>query len=131
MHPASYPLLALHRLAIDRALNTEVKIYADKRYGHAQDYARRILEGLEAILYYGHPVRAVQRTVYARLMSISADGSELRDDLLLMSAQQLLQAAYKESEVAFGKKGILLDQIRQELASLERDLSMRRRMYSS
>jgi hypothetical protein len=131
LHSASFPLLALRRTAIDRALNTAVSLYAENRYGQAQALAQGIMEGLEAILPVGHPVRAVQRTVHARLASIAPDGTELKDDRQLAFAHILQQSAYKESEIAFGKKGILLQQLRQELASLESDLNMRRRMYSS
>lgn len=129
LHQASFPLLALHRLAVDRALDTEVQVFARQRYLRAQEYALQILEGLQAILPTGHPVRAVQHAVLARLMSIGPDGLELQDDRLLVAAYRQLQLAHQEAQIAFGKKGILVKQLGEELASFERDLGMRQRLY--
>lgn len=130
LHPACFPLLALHRLAVDRALSTEVQLYGDKRYAFAQGFSRQVMEGLQAILPVGHPVRAVQRIVSARLAAIMPDGSELRDDKLLLLAYQELRDAYGEAQIAFGRKGILVGQLRDELAAFEQDLTMRQRLYT-
>ena len=61
-------------------------------------------------------------------MSIAADGGEVKDDLVLLLAYEQLKKARGEMELAFGRKGMLLEQLGQNMRDLERDLELRRRM---
>ena len=129
MHPSSHPLLALHRLALERSLSPLVSLYQSKRYKRASHFAQQLIAGLEGVLPYGHPVRAVQQTVLARLMSIGSDGEEIMHHAQLLGAHAQLKKASGELRVAFGPNSILLDKLRGEIISLERDLDMRMRLH--
>lgn len=130
MANSSYPLLAINRLAVDRSLSPAVKLYDldGKRYARARLLAGEVLLGLQALLPEGHPVRAVQLAVAGRLLCIGPNGEEIQDDGHLVLALQGQKLALKEAEIAFAKKGILVDKLRQDVITMERDLEMRRRM---
>ena len=120
-HPGSDPLLALHRLGMERAL-------ADQDFGKAREYAQQIKQGLESIFSPGHPVRAVHEVVLGRLMSISNTGGEVQDDLVLIMAYEQLKRALVELKLGFGTDGILFRDVSKEIAQLEMDLSLRKRL---
>lgn len=132
MHPASQPLLSLNQAALQSTLANDasplISDYASNRYGRAAALCREVVEGFERIFEYGHPVRAIQQAVLARLMSIAADGGEVKDDLVLLLAYEQLKKARGEMELAFGRKGMLLEQLGQNMRDLERDLELRRRV---
>lgn len=128
-HPASYPLLAIHRLALDRCLDRDAEQCGTARYQQAAKYAHEICAGLDTILHPGHPVRAVQRTVLGRLMSICSENDQAANTINTSAACVVLEHAHKELELAFGREGILRDQIGAEIAQLRRDLAIRQQLH--
>lgn len=128
LHPSAHPALALHRLALDRSLSTLVSHYDIDRFEKAREFAQKTLAGLESLLPYGHPVRAVHQAVLAKLISIGPNGEEVTDSGTLLSAHEQLKKARAETQVAFGGTGILFRDLSGDLTRLERDLEMRRRM---
>lgn len=128
MHPASQPLLDINALGVDRALSQGVSLYKDKRYGRAAQFSQQLIAGLDAVMPEGHPVRAVQRIVLGRLLCIGPDGEEVMDDRILFTALRFMQDTVRLVRGAFGSRSLLLKQLSQGVAELERDLEMRRRV---
>lgn len=126
--PYSYPYLALNRSKLESILiNATAGPGSTTNYTEARALSRQVMSGLSRIYPIGHPVRAVQQVMLARLLSIGEkQGEEIIDIPGLRVAYEQMKIAYGEAKIAFG--GAEADMVRDTergLKGLERDIAWR------
>lgn len=95
-------------------------------YKEARQLSRTVMRGLETIYPTGHPVRAVQQVMLARLLSIGENyGEEIIDVPNLRIAYEQMKIAYGEARIAFGKEADMVRDTERGLKGLERDIAWR------
>jgi len=84
------------------------------------------MAGLARIYPTGHPVRAVQQVMLARLLSIGENyGEEIIDIPGLRVAYEQMKIAYSEARIAFGENADMVRDTERGLKGLERDIAWR------
>lgn len=123
----SYPYLALNRHLLESILiSATAGPGSTTNYREARILSRKVMIGLERIYSKGHPVRAIQQVMLARLLSIGENkGEELTDIPNLRIAYEQLKLAYFEAKIGFGEDADIVKDTERGLRGLERDIAWR------
>lgn len=144
--PCSYPYLSLNRHVLESVLmHATAGAGSTTDFRFARQLSRLVLRGLEAIYPMGHPVRAIQHVMLARLLGLGENqGEQITDIPNLRIAYEQMKIAHGEVRIAYGKdevKGSVLTgktmaplvDIRKDteaqLKALERDIAWRETAY--